>query len=82
MVIIPLDYFKVALPFTISYIPNNNSFRNNHTYIIINVSYEGICVQFERRKHPTLVFLLSSCPQTLNYFMTDPSNIILDDFGV
>ena len=39
-------------------------------------SYEGLCVQFEIKKHTTLVFLLLSCPQTLNYFMTDPSNII------
>jgi len=39
-------------------------------------SYEGICVEFERRKHTTLVFLLSSYQQTLNSFMTDPSNVI------
>ena len=34
---------------------------------MINVSYEGIGVEF--------------CIKVLNYFMTDPLNIIFDDFS-
>jgi len=46
--------------------------RNKHAYIIINVSYKGIYVELERKKHnigvPT--------------FMTDLLNIIFDYFGI
>jgi len=31
--------------------------------MIINVSYEGIGVEFERKSNTTLVFLLSNCPK-------------------
>jgi len=36
-----------------------------HTYIIINGFYEGISVEFERKRNTTLVYLLSNCPQVL-----------------
>ena len=49
-------------------------------YIIINVSYEGICVEFGRKNNPT-VFLLSNSLQVLKSFVTDPLNIIFDEFG-
>ena len=39
--------FKVALSFPINTFPKKNVLRNQHTYIIINGSYEGICVKFE-----------------------------------
>jgi len=35
---------------------------NSHTYIMINASNEGICVD------TTLVYLLSNCWQVLNIF--------------
>ena len=31
--------------------------RNNHTYVIINGYYEGICVEFEQKNKKTLDFL-------------------------
>ena len=30
--------------------------RNDHVYIIINASYEGIWVEFEKKDNTTLVF--------------------------
>jgi len=35
---------------------------------MINASYEGICVEFERKNNKTLVFLLYNCPQVLTIF--------------
>ena len=43
----------------------NNILRNKHAWIIINAAYEGICVDFERKKHTTVVVLLSNWPQVL-----------------
>jgi len=55
-------YFKVALSmFLIIQFPEKqNTLRNKQTYIIINASYGGICVEFERRNNTTLVFLLTN----------------------
>ena len=41
-----------------------------HTCIILNASYEGICVEFERKKkkHKKYCFLLLNCLQVLNIF--------------
>jgi len=50
--------------------------------MIINASYEGIWVEFERRNFTTLVFLLTNCPNVLKCFMTNPLYIIFDDFGL
>ena len=58
------DYLKVA----ISEFAEKNILRNCHTYVIINASYGGICVEFERKNNPTLVLLLSNCPKILNIF--------------
>ena len=46
-------------------------------------SYEGMCVEFERKKQhnidiPTFNFA-STCK---TYFMTHPLNIIISDFGI
>jgi len=41
---------------------------------MINASYEGICVEFLRKKNTTLVYLLSN--------KTNPLNIIFDDFSI
>ena len=41
-------------------------------HIIINISDEGIYVEFERKKYTALVFLLSNFPQVLKMFMTNP----------
>jgi len=41
-------------------------------YIIINASYEGIYVEFERKNNTTLVFLLSNYPQVLKVFYDFP----------
>jgi len=39
-------------------------------YIIINVASEGICFEFDKKNMNTaLVFLLSNCPQILNYLI-------------
>jgi len=44
----------------------NNILRNQLTYIIINASYERICVEFSKKNNNTaLVFLLSNCLQVL-----------------
>ena len=40
---------KVAPLFPIHYFPQTNSLGNKRTYIIINASNEGICVEFERK---------------------------------
>jgi len=32
---------------------------------MLNASYEGICVEFERKNNTTLVYLLSNFPQVL-----------------
>ena len=34
--------------------------RNKRTYIMINASNEGICVEFEKIHYATLVFLLTN----------------------
>jgi len=60
--------------------------RNGHTYIIINASYEGIFVVFERKTTTQLWF--SYLQIARNYFiyvktfMTNLLNIIFDDFGI
>jgi len=55
--------FKIALLFPINLFPKKISKE-----IIINASYEGICVEFERIKLTTLVFLLSNCLQVSKFF--------------
>jgi len=39
-------FVKVAFSFAINKFPKHNISRNKHTYIMINASYEGICVDF------------------------------------
>jgi len=34
-----------------------------HNYIIINASYEGICVEFKIKHNTSLIFLLLNCPK-------------------
>jgi len=46
--------------------------KNKHTYIIINASYEGICVEFKNKNNATLVFLLLNCWQELKIFYDWP----------
>jgi len=36
--------------------------------MLLNASFEGICVKFERKNNTNLVFLLSNCQQGLNIF--------------
>jgi len=36
---------------------------------MINVSYEVICIEFERRNNTTLVVLLLNCPHVLKLFL-------------
>ena len=49
---------------------------------MIHASYEGICVEFERKKihHWFSYFQIAGMYQ--NYFMTHPLNINFDDFGI
>ena len=47
------SFFKVALSFPINKFPTKNVLRIQHTYIIINTSYEGICVKFEQNNKTT-----------------------------
>ena len=51
-------------------------------YIKIKASYKEFCVELVRKNNTTLVFLLSNCPQVLKSFMTDPLNIIFDNFWI
>ena len=51
--------------------------RYKNTYVITNVSYGSICVEFERKYDTTLVSLVLNCPQILNYVMTDPLNLYI-----
>ena len=44
--------------------------------IIINASYEGICVELKEKQH-IIDFLLSNYPHVLKYVMTHQLNIIL-----
>jgi len=49
-----------------------------HTYIIINASYEGYCVE---KSNTTLVFLLSNCSQVLKQdYRTHQLYVIFDGF--
>ena len=51
--------------------------------MLINASYEGICVKFKTEtNNETVVFLLSSCLQVLKIFYDCPLNIIFDDFVI
>ena len=59
-----------------------NVLRNKHAYIIINGSYEGICVEFEQ-KTTTLDFLLSNCQKVLKIFYDWPVKYYFsDDFDI
>ena len=57
-------------------------FKEISIHIILNASYEGYCVELQRKSNITLVFLLSNCSQELNLFKTHSLNIIFDGFGI
>ena len=73
---------KVALSFPINKFHKNNILRNYHTYIMINASNKGICVEFWRKNNTALVYLLSNCRQVLKSYKTNPLNIIFNDFSI
>jgi len=51
--------------------------------MLINASYEGICVKFKTEtNNETVVFLLLNCLQVLKIFYDCPLNIISDDFVI
>ena len=68
--------FKVALSFPIKIV-----LRKLHTYIITNASYESICVEFEIKQTHHWLFYFQIASKFLKSFMTDPINIIFEDFG-
>ena len=43
-----------------------------YLYVITKASYEGICVELERKSNTDLVHLLSNCSQVLNLFYDSP----------
>jgi len=43
-----------------------------YLYVITKASYEGICVELERKSNTNLVHLLSNCSQVLNLFYDSP----------
>ena len=49
---------------------------------MINVSNEGLCVEFGRIHNTTVIDLLSNCRQVLKSFKTNLLNIIFDDFSI
>jgi len=51
--------FKFTLLFPINTFPKKY-FKNRATPVIINASYNGICVEFNSKNITTLVFLLSN----------------------
>jgi len=56
-----------------------------YTYIFftINASYEGTCVEFERKTTAQYWFShFQIARKYQTYFMTDPLNIIFGDFGI
>ena len=55
----------VIVSFPINLFPEKIYLKIKHTYIKIkfNASYEGNCVEFEKKSNTTLVFLLSNCLQ-------------------
>ena len=55
--------FKVALSFPNEKYLINNVLRNYQTYIIINGSYEGICVEFEQINKITLNIYFQIAPK-------------------
>jgi len=60
-------------------------FEKWHTYIIINASYEGICVEFERKTTQLWFSYLQIARKyfiNVKTFMTNPLNIIFDDVGI
>jgi len=52
-----------------------------HTYIIINASYEEICIEFQRKNNTTLNSLHLNCPQVLNIFYHWPVKYYCGQFG-
>ena len=71
---------QVALSFPINKFHEKDSLQNKHTYIMINDSNEGICVEFRRKNYTTLVYLLSNCRQLLKILKTNNLlNIIFED---
>jgi len=52
-----------------------------HTYIIINTSNGGVCVEFEKKYNTG--FPCFKLPESTNqYLMTGTFNIIFDHFGL
>ena len=72
----------MALSFPIDKFHKHFFSGNYHTYIMINASDEGICVEFWRKNNTTMVYILSSCRQVLNYFKNNPLNTIFDYFSI
>ena len=44
-----MDHFKVAISFQIIKFPEKGMYIVQHSYIIINATCEGNCVEFERK---------------------------------
>ena len=71
---------KVAASFPINIISwEKKTFEEISIQFIMNASYEGYCVEFERKSNTALVYLLSNCFQ-VNSFKTHPLNNILGQF--
>ena len=60
--------FKVALSFTSNKFPTKKYFKEflKHTYIMINASNEGICVEFWRKKQHNLDLPTFKLPTSTN----------------
>ena len=73
---------SIGLSFLVNKFPKQNILRKWQTYIIINGSCEAICVEFERktRQHRFSYFQIAYKYQKES--MTNPLNIILDDFSI
>ena len=57
-----------------------NQYTSTCTYVKKNASYEGICVEFERKKQYKIGFPTFQFPAS-TYFMTDMLCIISDEFS-
>ena len=48
----------------------------------MNASYEGICVEFERKNNTTWIFLLSNNLHVLKIFYDSPVKYYFDAFDI
>ena len=56
--------------------------RNKLKYIVINASYEGICVEFEKTHNHNIGFFTFKLTASTNNRLSWPVKYLFDNFGI